>query len=322
MVGVPADEAIPVRGTVLVTGAAGFVGSRVVRRLSADGRFYVVATDIAAGEDSDALGALPAVRFETADLRDEHAIEGLTEGVTHVVHLAALRSKASQGGLRAGLDVNVGSTYCLLMQAAKRGMTGFVYGSSHLVYGAFPDRNQWFSESDAAVRSGLSLYAAAKVASEAFVRAFAEEFGFANLSLRFGGIYGPNSAPGSNSYTMLDVLDAIDRNDVPVVTWSRDTKQALIYVEDVARAVVRALDFPISGTAVNVVDKPRRCEEIYSTLVRLYGADPERLVWADRQRYQNVRGDLLVEGLGCPSVTTLDVGLASIIEWHRSGATR
>jgi UDP-glucose 4-epimerase len=307
---------------VLVTGASGFVGSRVVRRLSDEAQFDVVATDIASGEQSEALATLPGVRFEAADLRDEDAIERLTEGVTHVVHLAALRSKASQGGPRAGLDVNVGSTYCLLMQAAKRGMTGFVYGSSHLVYGAFPDKDQWFSEPDAAVRTGLSLYAAAKVASEAFLRAFADEFGFANLSLRFGGIYGPNSAPGSNSYTMLDVLDAIDRNDVPVVTWSRDTRQALIYVEDVARSVVRALDFPISGTAVNVVDTPRSCEEIYSTLVRLYGADPERLVWADRQRFQNVRGDLLVEGLGCPPATPLEAGLASIIEWHRSGAAR
>jgi nucleoside-diphosphate-sugar epimerase len=116
---------------------------------------------------------------------------------------------------------------------------------------------------------------------------------------------------------MLDVLAALDRGEQPAVTWSRETRQALIYVDDAARAVVRALDFPVSGTAVNVVDTPRTCDEIYSTLVRLYGGDPASLTWASRSRYQNVHGDRLVHELGCPPTTNLEAGLQHIIDWHR-----
>jgi UDP-glucose 4-epimerase len=302
------------RPVVLVTGAAGFLGSRVVALLGEDPRFDVLATDVMAG---DRWGTAESARFVALDLRDSEALADATVGVTHVVHLAALRSKASQTGQRAGLDVNVGSTYSLLMLATQRGMRGFVYGSSQMVYGDFRDPLRWFTEDDARVAAGLSLYAAGKIASESYIEAFSAQFGLRYLALRFGGIYGPDAAPGSNSWTMLDVLAALDRGEQPAVTWSRETRQALIYVDDAARAVVRALDFPVSGTAVNVVDTPRTCDEIYSTLVRLYGGDPASLTWASRSRYQNVHGDRLVHELGCPPTTNLEAGLQHIIDWHR-----
>jgi nucleoside-diphosphate-sugar epimerase len=305
--------------TVLVTGAAGFLGSRVVELLSRSARCDIVATDVV---EDPALGRLPRVRFETADLRDADALARVAHDVTHVVHLAALRSKASQTGVRNGLDVNVGSTYDLLSIAARQGVRGFVYGSSHLIYGAFlePDR-PLFVEADASIRRGLSLYAAGKLASEAFIEGFSAAFGVNYLCLRFGGIYGPQAAPGSNSANMLDVLDAIDRGQEPVVRWSRDSIHSLIYVDDAARSVVRALDFPIRNAAVNVVGKPTRCQDIYSTLLRLYGAEPSELTWQeDRVRYQLVSDDRLVRDLGFKAKTTLEQGLRAIVDWHRRGA--
>lgn len=307
------------RPTVLVTGAAGFLGSRVVELLSRSGRCDVLATDV---EESARLASLARVRFRSADLRDGGAMENLLRGADYVVHLAALRSRASETGERSALDVNVGTTYDLLRFAARHHVRGLVYGSSHLVYGPFhePDRRP-FLEDEAAVRPGLSLYAAAKLASEAFVEALSRPSGITYLCLRFGGIYGPQAAPGSNSSAMLDVLDALDRGLPPVVRWSRDSVHALIYVDDAARAVVRALEFPIRDTAVNVVAAPQPCEVVYSTLVRLYGVDdPRALTWQDRVRYQFVSGERLVRELGCPPATTLEQGLRSIVEWRRRRA--
>ena len=90
----------------------------------------------------------------------------LLRGADSVVHLAAVRGKASDAHPRDAYDTNVGATFDLVSLAARHQLRRFVYGSSHLVYGAFenPDRPP-FTEDDAAVRRGLTLYSAGKLAS-------------------------------------------------------------------------------------------------------------------------------------------------------------
>ena len=126
--------------TVVVTGAAGFVGSHVVEQLSATGRFAVIATDVAGSPRAAALASLPGVRFQPADLRDATAVEALLRGADSVVHLAAVRGKASDAHPRDAYDTNVGATFDLVSLAARHQLRRFVYGSSHLVYGAFETR--------------------------------------------------------------------------------------------------------------------------------------------------------------------------------------
>ncbi len=308
-------------GTVLVTGAAGFLGSRVVSQLSVQGRHQVIATDVVTSRTSDALAALPGVEFRPLDLRDHGELERAVSDATHVVHLAAVRGKASQARPREGFEVNIGATNDLLTLAGSHRVQRFVYGSSHLVYGAFPDPHRArFSEEEGAVRPGLSLYAAAKLACEALMAPLSQAAGFASIALRFGGIYGPGAAPDSNSGAMIAALKAIDRGDRPSVDWSRDSLHALIYVDDAARAVVKAIDTTAESFAVNVVGEPVSCLDIYTTLVRLYGHDPDTIDWLEeRRRYQLVSGERLRSELDCPPGTTLEDGLRAIIDWHRSG---
>ena len=304
--------------TVLVTGAAGFLGSRVVARLSESGTCDVIATDVVDGDRERALAALPRVTFEPVELRDTEAVTAMVSRADQVVHLAAVRRRASQAGGRVPFDVNVGATYTLLSAAAEGTVKGFVYASSHLVYGDFAAPARWFAEQDATPGPGLSLYAAAKIASESLTAAFSDAAGFNYLCLRFGGIYGPQAAPGSNTSAMTDILAALDRGEPPVVNWSKDTLHCLIHVEDAARAVVTALEFPVARRSVNVVDPPRTAERIYSELVRLYGHDPSALHWTPgNTRYQQVRDDRLVGELRCPPAVTLEQGLTTIIDWYR-----
>ena len=96
----------------------------------------------------------------------------------------------------------------------------------------------------------------------------------------------------------------------------------MIYVDDAARAVVAALDFPVSGRSINVVSAPSTAETIYTELVSLYGGDPAVLQWTEgKSRFQQVRNERLVYEMKCPPATTLTDGLASIIGWHRSKST-
>src|SRR3954453_24184122 len=228
---------------VLVTGAAGFVGSRVVELLAGSGR-NVRAVDVVENERSAAVASLAGTEYVAADLRDRAAVAQLLHGVSQVVHLAAVRSRSSDSNPRLSHEVNVDATYDLIAGAARHGVRRFVFGSSHTVYGAFadPDRAPFREDETGGTGRGLSLYAATKLAAEAYLEAFAGSGGPPYLSLRLGTIYGPRVSEGSNNATMLDVLRAVDEGSAPVVPWTRQSRHGLVHVDDVALSCVRALD--------------------------------------------------------------------------------
>lgn len=305
---------------VLVTGAAGFVGSRVVAMLSAEGRHEVLATDVVRSPISDTLAGLPGVEFREMDLRDQDRLSTAVGSVQAVAHLAAMRLKASDAQPREGFDVNVVATFDLLSAAADRGIRAFVYGSSQQLYGSFAEEpDAPMREEDGAVGRDVSMYAAAKLACEAFLPPFAARGEFDYLALRFGSIYGPAAAEHSNSWMMLEALRAVDRGEKARVTWSKDSRHSLVYVDDAARAVVRAIDLPVRNVAVNVVGQPASTGDIYSTLLRLYGANSEDVEFTpERRRYQLVNNARLTTEFGCPPETSLEAGLQAIVNWHNA----
>jgi UDP-glucose 4-epimerase len=306
---------------VLVTGAAGFLGSHVVERLSASGTYDVVATDVVASDRGEALATLQGVDFLEMDLRDTPALEDAVGACDAVVHLAAVRTQAASASPRAAHDVNVGATYDLLSLSARHGVQRLVLGSTHSVYGAFDDPAvSAFTEDQACIRRGLSMYAASKLAAEAFAEAFANVGGAPYVILRYGTIYGPRANRDSNAGILLDMLSALDQGARPSVPWRREAVHALVHVDDAALATVRALERGgIERTAVNVVGPPITAEELYTTLVSVYGGDPAEIEWRDeRTRYQHVSSQRLASELGLVETTDVRSGLQSLVDWHRS----
>jgi nucleoside-diphosphate-sugar epimerase len=307
--------------TVVVTGAGGFLGSHVVELLSDADHFDVIAADVVWSERANTLGSLPKVRLETIDLRDTSAVEELVAGCDSVIHLAAVRTKASVARPRESYDINVSASYDLMTLAAAHSVRRFVFGSSQSVYGKFADPHvSPLREEDATVRSDLNMYGASKLAAEAFLAAFAEAGGPEYLSLRFGGIYGPGIAVDSNSGILLKVLQALDNGQQASIPWTRDSLHTLTYVADVAAAVVRSLEAPKANTAVNVVADPVTAETVYTTLAKLAGSDPSELNWRnERTRYQLVSSERLRTVLGFERLTSLEDGLTALINWYRTG---
>lgn len=313
-------DSVPAGRRLLVTGAAGFVGSRVVEMLSAAGRSEIIATDVVQSQRAEHLATLPGVVFRAADLRDVSALGEMVEGCDAVIHLAAVRTKASIADPRVSHDVNVGSTYDLLAHARRFGTPRFVFGSSHTVYGTFQDPEAApFREDDGVPLRGLNMYAACKVACESYLDAFANGGGPEFFALRFGTIYGPRVSPGSNGSILFDLLVALDRGERPQIAWSRSALHGLTYVDDVAKAVVAAAEADTAGRAVNVVGAPVSSEKLYSTLVRLYGADPDVIDWREEKtRYQRVSQDRMRAVLGFVPQTGLEQGLSAFIDWYRA----
>ncbi|TDO51675.1 UDP-glucose 4-epimerase [Kribbella sp. VKM Ac-2527] len=309
----------PVTARVLVTGAAGFVGSRVVEMLAGTTDHRVIALDVVESPRLCELASLPAVDFRAMDLRDTDALESVVSETDAIVHLAAVRTQAAKKRPKDAHDINVGTTYDLLSAATKHGVRRFVFGSTNTIYGPYQDpATEPVREDRPWVPQGINMYAATKLASEAYLEAFAGLGGPEYIALRIGPIYGPRVSPGSNGSLSVEILHALDRSERPIVSWARDSVHSFVYIDDVAKAIVASLSAAQTGLAVNVVGAPVTAETFCSRIVELYGHDPSQIEWkSERTRYQRVSQGRMREVLGFAPETTLDEGLQSVINWHR-----
>src|SRR5919206_3982908 len=187
--------------SVLVTGAAGFIGSHLVDRLLRDGwevtgvdnfdDFYAAA--LKRGNIAEHLGH-PAYAFVETDIRDAGALAArLSRRYDVIVHLAA------KAGVRPSIahpmlyqDVNVRGTQNLLELAKARGISQFVFASSSSVYGVNP--NVPWREDDHVLQP-ISPYASTKVSGELLGHVYSHLYGIRFIALRFFTVYGPRQRP-------------------------------------------------------------------------------------------------------------------------------
>lgn len=305
--------------TLLVTGAAGFLGSRVVELLSQTTDHRVLAVDVVQNPRSKEIDQLPNVQFQALDLRDADAMESVVAQAGAIVHLAAIRTQAAKVRPKDAHDVNVGTTYDLLTLATNHGVERFVFGSTNTLYGPYLDPEAPpCREDEPWVCRGINMYAATKLASEAYLEAFSGLGGPSYLALRIGPIYGPRVSPGSNGSMSVDVLQALDAGERPSLSWTADSIHSFVYVDDVAKAIIAALTAAQANMAINVVGAPVTTEAFVSRLIDLYGQNARDIEWrGERVRYQRVSQDRMREVLGFVPETTHDQGLRAVIDWHR-----
>jgi UDP-glucuronate 4-epimerase len=236
---------------ILVTGAAGFIGFHVARRLLTDGHGVVGIDNLNSYYDPGLkrarlaeLAAFAAFRFERIDIADRAATAGLfaAHSFTHVVHLAA------QAGVRHSLvdpqayvDSNLVGFHNVLKGCRASRCRHLVYASSSSVYGA--NTRLPFRVSDN-VDHPLSLYAATKKADEALAHAYAHIFGLPATGLRFFTVYGPWGRPDMAMWLFAEAI--VQGRPLTLFNHGR-MRRDFTYIDDAAEAVVRLIPRPPAG---------------------------------------------------------------------------
>ena len=245
---------------VLVTGAAGFIGSHVTRRLLDAGRRVVGVDNLTPYYDPALKQARlkqfegqSRFRFVKHDLADRAAVAALfaAEKFRHVVHLAA------QAGVRYSLqdphayvDANLQGFVNILEGCRHHGCRHLVYASSSSVYGA--NTRLPFRTSDN-VDHPLSLYGASKKANELMAHSYSHLFKLPTTGLRFFTVYGPWGRP---DMAMWIFADAIVQGK-PIKLFNHgNMRRDFTYVDDVVESVVRLIDRPTAGDPSWLGDKP------------------------------------------------------------------
>lgn len=174
----------------MVTGGAGFIGSNLVRRLLEQGDSVVVVDDLSTGHLGN-IDGLP-IDFVEGSILDSALLENVSEGVSAIVHLAALGSvPRSVANPLASHAANATGTV-MVCELARRLDCYLVAASSSSVYGSVPSRTRV----ETLPTRPRSPYAASKLATEGYVLAYGASYGLETLPFRFFNVYGPRQAAG------------------------------------------------------------------------------------------------------------------------------
>jgi UDP-glucuronate 4-epimerase len=318
--------------SILVTGAAGFIGSHVCDRLLADGHgvwgldsfddFYDPAR-----KRANLAGAMrqPSMHLVEGDVRDEILLDGLMSDVDFdaVVHLAA------RPGVRASLenpdlcyDVNVRGTLRVLDAMRLHEVPVLLFGSSSSVYGESSDLP--FSE-DATADRPISPYAASKRAAEMLCHVHHHLYGLTVYCLRFFTVYGPRQRPDLVIHKFARLM--ADGEPVPVFG-DGSSRRDYTYIDDTVDGVLLALEGARrrngDRSAYEVVNLGRNETVALGELVEALAAALERTPEVERMPEQPGdlsetlasvdRGDRL---LGYRPRVAFDQGLARFVRWFR-----
>ncbi len=231
--------------SVLITGAAGFIGSHLSERLLERGE-AVVGLDLfddfydPALKERNLRRAREHERFRLVrgDIRDRELLAGLPDDVDAVVHLAAragVRPSIQQPELYA--SVNLDGTLALLEWARERGVRTFVFASSSSVYG--DQEKVPFSEEDRVGRP-ISPYAATKVAGEMMAHTWHHLYDLDVVCLRFFTVYGPRQRPDLAIHKFARLL--AEGRPIPMFG-DGTTQRDYTYIDDILQGVTGALDW-------------------------------------------------------------------------------
>lgn len=327
--------------TILVTGAAGFIGFHLADALLARGETVVGIDDLNAYYDPslkqarlDALAARHGERFlfHRLDFADEAALDAVLGGADfdRIVHLGAQAGvRYSLENPRAYVRSNLVGHVNLLELARHRGIRHLVYASSSSVYGA--NEKLPFAVDDR-VDHPVSLYAATKKADELMSETYAHLYRVPQTGLRFFTVYGPWGRPDMAMWLFTSAI--LEGRPIQVFNHGR-MQRDFTYIDDIVAGIVACLDHPPADDGARKPGGSRAPHRLYNignnrpealgTLIDLIEAACGRP--AIREYREMQPGDVpatfadiaaIEADLGFRPTTPLETGVPAFVEWYKA----
>jgi len=299
---------------ILITGVAGFIGSRIAKRFVDEGYEVIGIDDLSNGK----IENVPAgIHFITGDLANAETIASLPSDCTKILHLAGQSSgEISFDDPVSDLQRNTTSTLNLILYGIRNKVERIVYASSMSVYGTVPDEpiNEFHETFP------LSCYGVGKLASEGYLKVYQKKLPF--VAIRMFNVYGPGQDLSNLRQGMVSIYlaQALSSGKI-IVKGSTSRYRDLIYIDDVVEAWFRATNFDAAknqiinlGTGVKTtVDKllQKICSLVPQAEYVIVDATPgdQNGIYADNSKLRNI--------LKMDKFVASHEGISSFTEWVR-----
>jgi len=311
---------------ILVTGGAGLIGSATIDlmlRTRSPARILVL-DNLARGSLANLESALadPRVQLVRGDIRDSTSVSEAMRGMDAVIHLAALRIIACAADPRDAMEVMCDGSFNVVETARLAGVRKVLAASSASVYGladTFP------TTEDHHPYNNRTWYGASKVMLEGLLRSYRTMHGLPYAALRYFNVYGPRmDIHGKYTEVLIRWMERIDAGQAPLILGDGHQTMDFVYIDDVARANVLALESDADDDVFNVASgKETSLRELATALLKVMGAEhlepehgPERAVNPVPRRLASTHR--AEERLGFRAQVGLEEGLGRLVKWWRS----
>ncbi len=252
---------------VLITGGAGFIGSRLVTALASDNDVRVL-DNLSNGSRSNVPNDVTLIQ---GDLRNEKAVEQATDGVDIIFHHAALID-VERSVRRPALthEINVTGTVTLLEQARKESAT-VVFASSAAVYG----HPSSVPIAEDASMEPTSPYGLSKLAAEQYVNLYGELYDITTVSLRYFNVYGAGQLSGPYSAVISIFVEQALSGDPITVEGDGSQTRDFVHIDDVVNANLLAASSGVTGVFNIGTSESVSILELAETIRDVVGSDSE-----------------------------------------------
>jgi len=310
--------------TSLVTGGAGFIGSHIATALVERGDRVRVLDNLSTGHRGNLAHLGDSVELIEGDLQDAAAVNRAVQGVELVFHQGALASVPRS--VANPLETNeacVTGTVTLLDAARRENVRRVVYAGSSSAYGDQP----FSAKRETDLPAPLSPYAAAKLAGEAYCRAFWESYGLETVVVRYFNVFGPRQDPKSEYSAVIPLfVTAMLAGRRPTIFGDGRQSRDFTYVENVVRGNLLAAEVAeAAGRTFNIAcGYQTDLLELIASINRILGTEIEPLF--DDPRAGDVReslADITLARQVLDYAPTVDFeqGLRQSIDYYRSLAS-
>ena len=301
---------------ILVSGGAGFIGSHIVDAYTAAGHNVAVVDDLSSGSRANLN---TAAAFHHLDILDPALDEVFAAHKPQVVnhHAAQIDVRKAVADPARDIMVNIIGTVRLLERCAAHGVKRVIFASTG---GAIYGEPEYLPADENHPVRPLSPYGLDKFAAEHYLRIFQEQGGPARVVLRYANVYGPRQDPHGEAGVVAIFASAMLRGEAPAIFGSGEQTRDFVYVGDVVRANVLALEAETPGPFNVGTGLAASVNEIYDALAAATGfAQPARRALERPGEVQHIYLDYRAaeQRLGWSPQVVLEEGLARTVEFFR-----